>query len=107
MDDLRTPLRFLLGHTELKKELDGISVTPDGTGFRIAGVPKGMQNRIKELSLRVTAPGGITEMRLEELDGAVTEFSFSDGQENVPLKDSEFVFVAPPGVKIVNGTKPM
>jgi len=107
MDDLRTPLRFLLGHTELKKELDGISVVPDGGGFRIAGVPKGMQNRIKELSLRVTSAGSITEMRLEELDGAVTEFVFSDGQENVPLKDSDFVFVAPPGVTVVNGTKPM
>jgi outer membrane lipoprotein carrier protein len=107
MDDLRTPLRFLLGHTELKKELDGISVTPESGGFRIAGIPKGMQNRMKELSLRVTPAGSITAMRLEELDGAVTEFVFSDGQENVPLKDSDFVFVAPPGVTIVNGTTPM
>jgi outer membrane lipoprotein carrier protein len=107
MDDLRTPLRFLLGHTELKKELDNISVTPDGGGFRIAGVPKGMQNRIKELSLRVTAAGSITQMRMEELDGAVTEFSFTDSQENVPTKDSDFVFVAPPGVAIVNGTGTM
>jgi outer membrane lipoprotein carrier protein len=37
MDDLRTPLRFLLGHTELGKELDHIDVTPDGENFRIAG----------------------------------------------------------------------
>jgi outer membrane lipoprotein carrier protein len=107
MDDLRTPLRFLLGHTELKKELENISVTPDGSGFRIAGVPKGMQNRIKELSLRVTATGSITQMRMEELDGAVTEFSFSDSQENAPTKDSDFVFVPPPGVAIVNGTGTM
>jgi outer membrane lipoprotein carrier protein len=107
MDDLRTPLRFLLGHTELKKELDGISVAPDSGGFHITGVPKGMQNRIKELSLRVTASGSITAMRLEELDGAVTEFTFSDGQENVPVKDSDFVFVAPPGVTIINGPTPM
>ncbi len=107
MDDLRTPLRFLLGHTELKKELDNISVTPDGGGFRIAGVPKGMQNRIKELSLHVTPTGAITQMRMEELDGAVTEFSFSDSQENVPTKESDFVFVAPPGVTIVNGTSSM
>jgi len=107
MDDLRTPLRFLLGHTELNKELDGIAVTPDPTGFRIYGVPKGMQNRVRELSLRVTPAGSITEMRLEELDGAVTEFSFTDARENVPTRNSDFVFVAPPGVAIVNGTNGM
>ena len=33
MDDLRTPLRFLLGHTELKKELDNLTVTPNAGGF--------------------------------------------------------------------------
>ena len=27
LDDLRSPLRFLLGHTELEKELQGLSVT--------------------------------------------------------------------------------
>jgi outer membrane lipoprotein carrier protein len=104
MDDMRTPLRFLLGHTELKKELDNIAVTPDASGFRISGVPKGMQNRVKELSLRVTPAGSILEMRLEELDGAVTEFRFTDSQEDVSTKDSDFVFAVPPGVAIVNGT---
>src|SRR5579864_1332365 len=28
LDDLRSPLRFLLGHTELAKELDSIAVKP-------------------------------------------------------------------------------
>jgi outer membrane lipoprotein carrier protein len=46
-------------------------------------------------------------MRLEELDGAVTEFSFTDARENVPTRNSDFVFVAPPGVAIVNGTNGM
>jgi outer membrane lipoprotein carrier protein len=107
MDDLRTPLRFLLGHTQLKKELDNISVTPDGGGFRIAGVPKGMENRVKELSLRVTPAGAITEMKVEELDGATTEFTFTGSVENVPAKDSDFVFTPPAGVAIVNGVPPI
>src|ERR1700677_4794215 len=38
LDDLRSPLRFLLGHTELAKELDNLTVAPEGTGFRISGV---------------------------------------------------------------------
>jgi outer membrane lipoprotein carrier protein len=107
MDDLRTPLRFLLGHTELQKELDQIDVTPSGANFRIAGIPKGMQNRIKDLILIVTPAGSIAEMKIEEADGAVTEFTFTEAQENVPTKDSDFVFTPPAGVAVVNGTPPM
>ena len=107
LDDLRSPLRFLLGHTQLKKELDNLSVAPDGAGFRISGVPKGMAQRVKLLSLRVTATGAIEQMRLEEVDGAVTEFVFSAMQENVPLKDSDFGFVPPAGVTVVEGLPPI
>ena len=107
MDDLRTPLRFLLGHTELKKELDGLSVVPAGEGYRIAGVPRGMAARVRSLSLQVTANGAIEAMKLEEMDGASTEFTFSDMQENVPARDSDFRFVAPAGVTVVSGAAPI
>jgi outer membrane lipoprotein carrier protein len=107
LDDLRSPLRFLLGHTQLKKELDHLTVAPDGPGFRISGVPKGMAERVKLLSLWVTAAGAIDRMRLEEVDGAVTEFVFSAMQENVPVKDSDFAFIPPPGVTVVEGLPPI
>jgi outer membrane lipoprotein carrier protein len=107
LDDLRSPLRFLLGHTQLNKELDRLAVTPDGSGFRITGVPKGMEQRVKELSLGVTAAGAIERMRLEEVDGAVTEFAFSEMQENVPVKDSDFTFTPPAGVTVVQGLPPI
>ena len=107
LDDLRSPLRFLLGHTQLAKELDGLAVTKDGTGFQIAGVPKGMAERVKLLSLWVTANGTIERMRLEEVDGAVTEFVFSGIEENVPVKDSDFGFVPPVGVTVVEGLPPI
>jgi outer membrane lipoprotein carrier protein len=107
LDDLRSPLRFLLGHTQLKKELDSVAVAPDGAGFRISGIPKGMAQRVKLLSLWVTAAGAIDRMRLEEVDGAVTEFMFSAMQENVPVKDSDFGFVPPAGVTVVEGLPPI
>jgi outer membrane lipoprotein carrier protein len=107
LDDLRSPLRFLLGHTELKKELDNLTVGADGAGFRIDGVPKGMAQRVKLLSLWVSAGGAIEKMRLEEVDGAVTEFSFTDMQENVPVKDGDFAFIPPPGVEVVSGLPPI
>src|ERR1700677_4274719 len=107
LDDLRSPLRFLLGHTQLSKELDNLTVTPDSSGFRIAGVPKGMAQRVKLLTLGVTAAGAIETMRLEEVDGAVTEFAFSGMEENVPVKDADFVFTPPAGVAVVNGVPPI
>ena len=107
MDDLRTPLRFLLGHTQLARELDNIHLTPDSTGTIIAGVPKGMQNRVRQLSLHVTPAGEITAMKLEEQDGAVTEFDFTDMQENVPTHDADFTFTPPPGVTVIDGTAPI
>lgn len=107
LDDLRSPLRFLLGHTQLKKELDGLTVAQVGADSRIAGVPKGMQQRVKLLSLLVTATGEIESMKLEDVDGSVTEFTFSGMQENVPVKDTDFIFTLPPGVGVVNGLPPI
>jgi outer membrane lipoprotein carrier protein len=107
LDDLRSPLRFLLGRTQLKKELDNLTVTPEGSGFRISGVPKGMAQRVKLLTLGITAAGAIESMRLEEVDGAVTEFAFSGMQENVPVKSGDFVFTPPVGVTVVNGLPPI
>jgi outer membrane lipoprotein carrier protein len=107
LDDLRSPLRFLLGHTQLAKELDNLTVTAIPGGSRITGLPKGMEQRLKALTLDVTPEGAITTMRLEELDGAVTEFVFTAMQENVPVKDSDFTFTPPPGVGVVNGLPPI
>lgn len=107
LDDLRSPLRFLLGHTQLQKELEKLTVTQDGADFKISGVPKGMEQRVKLLTLVVTADGTIEQMRLEETSGAVTEFTFTNIEENVPVKNSDFVFRPPAGVTIVKGLPPI
>lgn len=107
LDDLRSPLRFLLGHTQLQKELDSITVAPDGAGFQISGVPKGMSQRVKLLSLTVSTTGSIEKMRLEEVDGSVTEFTFSSILEGQAIPDSAFKFSLPPGVAVVDGLAPI
>ncbi|MHB1022868.1 MAG: LolA family protein [Acidobacteriaceae bacterium] len=107
LDDLRSPLRFLLGHTKLEKELTGLTLTPIADGFRLSGVPVGMEQRVRSLSLDVTAEGIIQAMRMEEIDGATTDFRFSDIKENLPTRDSDFVFTPPAGVGVVEGLPPM
>jgi outer membrane lipoprotein carrier protein len=107
LDDLRSPLRFLLGHTQLAKELDRLTTMPDGANFRITGVPKGMAQRVRLLTLTVTPAGIIQSMRLEETDGAITDFAFTNIDENIPVPASAFTFTLPPGIAIVDGQSPI
>jgi outer membrane lipoprotein carrier protein len=66
-----------------------------------------MDARVRSIALTVDAKGEIHAMRIEETDGATTDFSFSAMKENVATKDDDFVFVAPKGVEVVKGSKPI
>lgn len=107
VDDLRSPLRFLLGHTQLKKELENVSVVPEQGGYRISGIPKGMGQRVRQLVLDTTADGRIVRIRLDETDGAGTEFDFDRSEENISIPDGEFQYAPPAGVTIVDGLPPV
>jgi outer membrane lipoprotein carrier protein len=108
LDDLHSPLRFLLGHTELARELNGLSLTLVSPGiYSLWGTPKGMEQRVREIALTVDAHGVIHAMHIAEVDGSTTDFTFSNMQENVPTTDTQFTFAPPAGVAVVDGTTPM
>ncbi len=98
---------FCWGTRSLNKELESISVTPEPGGFRIAGVPKGMGQRVKALILVTDPAGRIGKIRLEEIDGASTEFDFDHSEENLPLPDDDFRYAPPAGVGVVDGLPPV
>jgi outer membrane lipoprotein carrier protein len=112
LDDLRSPLRFLLGHTELEKELANLILTlaPNGE-FRLTGQPKGpgdsLDKRVRRLSLTVTAAGAITAIEAEEADGALTRFTFTGEQPDVPIAPETFRFSPPAGVPVVDALPPV
>ena len=107
LDDLRSPLRFLLGHTELAKELDNLTLTLVPNGYTLSGTPKGMQQSIHSIALTVDATGQIQSMRIDQADGSSTSFTFTAIHENIPTTDADFTFIPPPGVTIINGTNPI
>lgn len=108
LDDLRSPLRFLLGHTELEKELNSLTLAPGADGeFMLAGQPKGLENRVRKISLNVTSDGAITAMSIEEMDGAMTRFSFTAQQPNTTLPGETFRFTPPKGVPVVDAPPPV
>ena len=107
LDDLRSPLRFLLGHTQLQKELEGLTVSSGPDGLLLSGVPKGMEKRVERIVLGVSPDGVIHSMRITETDGAETAFTFTDSVADAPAPDSEFVFQPPAGVPVVDGLPPV
>jgi outer membrane lipoprotein carrier protein len=108
LDDLRSPLRFLLGHTKLENELTGLTLGEGQAGaFTLAGVPKGQEKRVSKLSLTVSATGSILSILIEEVDGARTSFVFSNEEMNPSIPESEFHFVAPEGVPVVDALPPV
>src|SRR5882724_6969817 len=65
LEDLRSPLAFLLGKTKLEKELDGLSNAPDIVPLTpgdtvLRGVPKALAERVSQVVLEVTAERHIT-----------------------------------------------
>jgi outer membrane lipoprotein carrier protein len=110
LDDLRSPLRYMLGKTKLGKELDGLSLAPDQKplkpgGVVLRGVPKGMGDRVEQTLLEIMPDGLISRIVIEELDGSVTEFRFLQQKENVEIPDTQFRFTPPSGTEVVAATE--
>ena len=108
LDDLRSPLAFLLGKTKLENELQGLSKVIDqppldAGNTLLRGVPRAMAGSANEVQLEITPTDQIVRILLLEPDGATTEFRFSGWKENLEVKDSQFHFTAPPGVETVEG----
>jgi len=106
LDDLRSPLRYLLGRTKLEKELRGLSLAPDlrpeiPGDLVLRGIPAGMEDRISQVVLESDGLGFLRRIVMEELDGSRTEFRLANQQENVAIGDAEFSFRPPAGVEVL------
>jgi outer membrane lipoprotein carrier protein len=108
LDDLRSPLAFLLGQAHLQKELEGLSLAPDVPPLIpgdvvLRGVPKALATSINQVMLEVTPDSHIARIIVEGADGAQTEYRFSDQKENVEIPGQSFRFTPPPGVEVIAG----
>jgi outer membrane lipoprotein carrier protein len=108
LDDIRSPLAFLLGKSKLEKELRGLSLAPDvaplATGdVVLRGVPEAMADRVSEILLEVTPEHQIVRIVIDEVDGSTTEYQFSGQKENVAIPDGRFEFRPPAGTETIEG----
>jgi len=111
LEDVRSPLAFLLGKTKLEKELRGLSLAPDvapgGAGnIILRGVPQALAGRVSEIVLEITPDRKIARIILQEVDGSSTEYRFTEQKEGVVIGDGRFEFQPPPGTETIEGLEP-
>ena len=109
LDDMRSPIAFLLGKTKLENELRGLSKVVDqpplgASDVMLRGVPKApVAGAVNGVQLEISPSHQIVRIVLMEADGAATEFRFAGWKEDLELSDSRFEFIPPPGVETVKG----
>src|SRR5258708_199187 len=108
LEDVRSPLAFLLGKTKLEKELQGLSLAPDVQSLQPAnivlrGVPQALADRVSEILLEVTPDHQIARIVIQDVDGAATEYRFGEMKEDVKTGDVKFQFKPPAGTETVEG----
>ena len=106
MDDVRSPLAFLLGKTKLEKELLNLSFAPDvqpwsPENWVLRGVARGMDDRIRQVLVEVTPQYRIARILIDSTDDSITEYRFSNQKEDVQVLDSKFHFSAPAGSEVI------
>jgi outer membrane lipoprotein carrier protein len=110
LDDLRSPLRYLLGKAKLVKEFEGLAIVPGAKLLRpenivIGGVPKRLKDRVQQVLFEVNPQRQIERLSIEEVDGTVTEFVFSGIVESPAVSDSQFKFRRPENVELIEATE--
>ncbi len=106
LDDLRSPLRYLLGKTKLAKEFDDLALAADVTpltsgNVMLRGAPRGMADRVTSVLLEITPESRIARLLIEEVDGSTTEFRFRNLVENENMSDERFRFTPPEGAEVI------
>ena len=108
LDDLRSPLAYLLGRTKLERVLSALALAegskPQTSGnFVLQGQPRGLASHLARVLLEVTPAGRIDRIVAEGQDDSVTEYTLSESKEDVGIADERFHFVPPAGVEVIQG----
>jgi len=111
LEDVRSPLAFLLGKTKLEKELQGLSLAPDVAPMAagnvvLRGVPLSLADRVNEIVVEVTPDHQIARIVIQEVDGSSTEYRFTEQKEDVTIGNARFEFQPPAGTETVEGVGP-
>jgi outer membrane lipoprotein carrier protein len=105
LEDLRSPLAYLLGRTRLEKEFSGLSRAPDirpqtAGNVVLRGIPRHMGG-VTQVLMEVAPDGAFRRIVVDQEDGSRTSFDFLNQRENLAVSDQRFRFVLPQGVETI------
>src|SRR5262245_54635051 len=105
--DDRMPLLFLLGRSNLRSEFTQfveLNTKPFFAGTKVVRMTPKRKTDLKELIMEVDPQNfQIRRLIMDHMDGAHTEFVFTNIRINTGLDASKFNFKVPPGVQVVEG----
>jgi outer membrane lipoprotein carrier protein len=110
LDDLRSPLRYLLGKAKLTKEFENLNLADGAQRIKpenivLSGVPKRLKERVQQVLFEINPKNQIERLTIEEIDGTVTEFVFSGITESPAVRDNFFKFQRPQNVELLEATE--
>lgn len=108
LDDIRSPLAFLLGKTKLEKELQALSLAPDiplsaPENVVLRGVPRALADSVNEILLEIAPDKRIVRIVIDQVDGSVSEYRLTDQHEDEAISDGRFQFRPPAGTETIEG----
>jgi outer membrane lipoprotein carrier protein len=103
-EDIQAPLAFLIGKLDFQRDFAKFLIQPAGDLVTITAEPKNPQKSpFASVGFTVGKDHRISTLTIKGQDGATMIFQFASEVRNPPLSDSNFTFVAPPGVEVVAG----
>lgn len=99
--DLRTPLAFLVGRVDLRRDFREFRSRPEGGLTHITALPRSPRAPFRSVSFLVGENLEILRLEIHGEDGSTMSFRFSEERMNPPLARELFRFEPPPGAELV------
>jgi outer membrane lipoprotein carrier protein len=99
--DMRTPLAFLIGRVDLRRDFREFRTKPQGEDLEIVALPKSRKAPYETVEFLVTPEFRIRRLVVTGHDRSVMEFDFSEEKINPQVANDLFVFKMPRGAEFV------
>lgn len=99
-DDLRGPLAFLLGKLDFNRDFKEYQLS---TGGSITAIPKNANMPYTEVTFTAAPDGTLQKLSVKAPEGTL-DYTFSNEQDNPPLKPGLFKFAKPGGAVVIDQT---
>jgi outer membrane lipoprotein carrier protein len=98
-DDMRAPLAFLLGKLNFHDDFREFRAQPDRDNMFITAIPKSDKLPYTEVTFLISPDSVIHWLEVKGQDNSTLDYAFQNEKANLPIPETMFRFVPPPGVE--------